>query len=38
MMIEAGYRVVDADIHRKDQTRGFTPRFTGPLFSIQFRF
>jgi hypothetical protein len=35
--VEAGYRIVDADVHRKDETRGFTPRFTGPLFSIQVR-
>ncbi len=33
----AGYRIADADVHRKDQTRGFTPRFTGPVFSVQFR-
>lgn len=33
----AGYRIADADVHRKDQTRGFTPRFTGPVFSLQFR-
>jgi len=33
----AGYMLVDADIHRKDHTRGFTPRFSGPVFSIEFR-
>ena len=35
--LQAGYLLVDADVHRKDQTRGFTPRFTGPLFSVQLR-
>lgn len=33
----AGFRIADADVHRKDQTRGFSPRFTGPVFSVQFR-
>lgn len=32
-----GYRIVDADIHRQDQTRGITPRFGGPVFSLQVR-
>ena len=35
--VQAGYRVADADVHRKDQTRGFTPRFSGAIFSVQFR-
>ena len=33
----AGYRIVDADVHRRDRTRGFMPRFTGPVFSVQVR-
>jgi hypothetical protein len=33
----AGYRVVDSEVHRRDQTRGFVPRFSGPVFSVQFR-
>jgi hypothetical protein len=37
LTIEAGYRLVDADVHRKDQTRGFAPHFTGPVFSVQIR-
>ena len=37
LTLGAGYMLVDADVHRKDQTRGFTPRFTGPLFSLQVR-
>ena len=32
-----GYRLVDADVHRRDQTRGFMPRFGGPVFSVQVR-
>jgi hypothetical protein len=35
--VRVGYRVVDADVHRKDLTRGITPRFNGPVFSVQFR-
>jgi hypothetical protein len=37
VILQAGYMVADADVHRKDRTRGFTPRFTGPVFSVQFR-
>lgn len=33
----AGYRLVDADIHRRDASRGFAPRFSGPAFWLQFR-
>jgi hypothetical protein len=35
--LEAGYRIVDAIIHRRDETRGFSPRFTGWIFSLQVR-
>jgi hypothetical protein len=37
LTLEAGYRLVDADVHRKDQTRGFSPRFSGLLLSLQLR-
>jgi hypothetical protein len=37
LTLQAGYMVADADVHRKDQTRGIAPRFTGPLFTIQIR-
>ena len=37
LTIEIGYRVADADVHRKDQTRGFAPRFSGPMVSLQVR-
>ena len=37
LTLEGGYMVVDADVHRKDQTRGFSPRFTGPLVGAAFR-
>ena len=37
VILLAGYRFVDADVHRRDETRGFQPRFGGPLVSVQFR-
>ncbi len=37
LTVLAGYRIADADVHRKDRTRGFTPRFTGPVFAVEVR-
>jgi hypothetical protein len=37
LTIQAGYMLADADVHRADQTRGFQPRFQGPVFGIQLR-
>jgi hypothetical protein len=37
LTIQAGYMVSDADIHRKDRSRGFQPLFRGPVFGIQLR-
>ena len=37
LTIQAGYMLADADVHRKDQARGFQPKFQGPIFGIQFR-
>jgi len=35
--LQAGYMVVDADVHEKAETRGIAPRMGGPVFSLQFR-
>jgi len=35
--LEAGASVVDADVHRKDRTRGFRLQFIGPTLSVQVR-
>jgi hypothetical protein len=37
LTIQAGYMLADADVHREDRTRGFQPRFQGPVFGIQLR-
>jgi hypothetical protein len=37
MTVLAGYLVVNADVHRRNGTRGFDPRFSGPVFSVQLR-
>lgn len=37
VLIEAGYRVVNFDIHTSDQTTAVTPQFTGPVVSLIFR-
>jgi hypothetical protein len=37
LTLQAGYRATDADVHRRDHIRGFAPRFTGPVFSLQVR-
>ncbi len=35
--IEAGYAIVDADLHSSSGARGVAPRFSGPVFSVRFR-
>jgi hypothetical protein len=35
--LQAGYMLFNADVHRHDNTRGFTPTFQGPIFGLQFR-
>ncbi len=36
--LEAGYRIVDADLHQTSgQQNGISPQFTGPVFSLVFR-
>jgi hypothetical protein len=37
LTIQAGYMRADADVHRQDHTRGFSPTFHGPIFGIQLR-
>ena len=37
LTIQAGYMRAVSDIHRKDNTRGFSPTFQGPIFGIQLR-
>jgi hypothetical protein len=33
--LQAGFNLVDADVHQKDRTQGFKLRFAGPIFSVQ---
>ena len=35
--LQGGYRILDADLHRRDRLFGVVPRFRGPAFSLQFR-
>jgi len=37
LTLQAGASVVDADVHRKDRTRGFRLQFIGPTLSVQVR-
>jgi hypothetical protein len=38
LTVEAGYRIVDADLHQTSgQRNGVSPQFTGPVFSLVFR-
>ncbi len=37
MSIQAGYGVVDADVHKRDRSVAVTPSFHGPMFSLQVR-
>lgn len=37
LTIRVGYMRAEADVHRQDNTRGFSPTFNGPIFGIQVR-
>ena len=37
LSFEAGYMVMDADVHSTSGLRGVAPHFSGPVFSVQFR-
>jgi hypothetical protein len=37
LTFQAGYTLVDFDIHEKDQSQAFKMRFNGPIFSLQLR-
>jgi hypothetical protein len=33
--LQAGFSIVDMDVHEKNRSQGFKLRFTGPVFSVQ---
>ncbi len=37
LTVQAGYMLSNADVHRRDATRGFSPTFRGPIFALQVR-
>jgi hypothetical protein len=35
--LQAGYAILDADVHNKDESQGVNVNFSGPFFSVQWR-